>query len=195
METLHDTGAILLHLAMGLGLAASAGLRAFLPMLIVGLAARLDLVELAGGFAWLESWPAITVFAVAVAAELGADKFPVVDHFLDMFQMIVKPVAGALLAASVTTDWTPLYLVVFSVIAGAASAGVVHVTKSKLRLASSLTTAGTANPVLSLGEDAVALTASVGAILVPAVVALVFLVAVAVVWYGVWRIRRRPRAA
>ena len=161
---------VLVQLAMGIGLAASAGLRAFLPLLVVGAAGRLDLGPLAPAFRWLESWPALTVFGVAVATEILADKFPVIDHFLDAAQTFVKPVAGTILAASVLAELSPLQATVLGLITGGVSAGAVHAAKAKLRLASTVATAGMGNPLLSAGEDAVALLGSVTAVLAPLLV-------------------------
>ena len=79
-------------------------------------------------------------------AELLADKFPIVDHFLDAVQSFVKPVAGTILMASVLSELTPLQATVLGLIAGGTAAGAVHMGKAKLRLASSVTTAGHGQP-------------------------------------------------
>jgi hypothetical protein len=179
---------------MGIGLAACSGLRAFLPLFMVGLAGRLGLVTLSASFTWLESWAAILVFGVAVVAEMLADKFPVVDHILDSVQTFVKPIAGALVMATVVEDWTPLHVTVFWIIVGGSAAGVVHVTKAKLRLVSSATTAGLGNPVLSASEDVGALAGTVGSIVVPPVMVVVLAVGVLLAWIGLRRARRRRLA-
>jgi hypothetical protein len=183
---------VLVHVTMGIGLSACAGLRAFLPLFVVGLAGRLDLVPLSDSFTWLESWPSLVLFGAAVVVEVLGDKFPIVDHFLDSVQTFVKPIAGALVMATVVEDWTPLYVTVFWIIVGGSTAGLVHVTKAKLRLASSATTAGVGNPVLSTSEDAVALAGTVGSIAVPPVMVIVLVVGVALVWFTLRRLRRRP---
>ena len=118
-----DAAVLVAQLAMGISLAACAGLRAFLPMLVVGLAGKFDLVALSGSFEWLSGWPALTVFSVAVILELVADKFPGVDHFLDIIQTGAKPVAGALLVACVVTDLTPLQATVLGVVLGGSTSG------------------------------------------------------------------------
>jgi hypothetical protein len=187
--TLHDAGALALQIAMGLSLAACAGLRAFLPLLVVGAAGRMDYLPLTRSFEWLESWPALIVFGVAVAAELLADKIPVVDNFLDAVQGFVKPIAGTILMASVVTELPPLYVTVLALVLGGGAAGVVHLTKANLRVASTVTTAGTGNPVLSFIEDAGALLGSVAAIVVPVVVVLL----IALVLFLMWRMLRRGR--
>ena len=97
-------GIVLIHVSMGIGLAACAGLRAFLPLFVVALAGKLELVTLSDSFAWMASWPALIVFGVAVVAEVLSDKFPIVDNLLDSVQIFVKPIAGALVAATVVED-------------------------------------------------------------------------------------------
>ena len=163
---------LLLQILMGIGLAASAGLRAFLPLLVVGIAGRAGWVPLSESFAWLAGWPTLIVLGVAVLAEVLSDKFPAVDNFLDLIQVFVKPVAGAILVASVVTDLSPLQTTVLALILGSGTAGTVHVIKAKTRLVSTVSTAGAANPVLSVAEDTAALGGSVLALIVPLVMVL-----------------------
>jgi hypothetical protein len=186
------TGDVLVHVTMGIGLAACAGLRAFLPLFVVGLAGRLDLVTLSDSFTWLSDWPALAVFGAAVVIEILGDKFPFVDHVLDTVQTFVKPIAGALVMATVIDDWAPLYVAIFSIVVGGSTAGLVHLTKAKLRLASSVTTAGLGNPVLSASEDVGALAGTVGSIVIPPVTVLFMIVTVLLAWVALRRLRRRP---
>jgi len=185
---------VLVHVAMGLALSACAGLRAFLPLFAVGLAGRLGWVPLSGSFEWLGDWPALVVFGIAVVVELVGDKFPVVDHFLDSMQTVVKPIVGAMLMLTVVSDWAPLYLTLVWIILGGTLAGVVHLTKAKLRLASTVTTAGMGNPILSATEDVGALAGTVGALLFPVAVALLLLLAIVVSWIALRRFLRRSPA-
>lgn len=193
MESFWEHGSTLLvHVSMGIGLAACAGLRAFLPLFVVGLAGRLDLVPLSGSFEWLASWPALVVFGAALVVEVLADKFPVVDHLLDSVQTFVKPIAGALAMATVVEDWAPLYVTVFAVVVGGSAAELVHVTKAKLRLASSAATAGLGNPALSAAEDVGALAGTVGSITVAPVIVALLVLAGLLSWVALRRLRRRP---
>ena len=174
---LPDLLSLAVQVAMGLGLAACAGLRAFLPLLVVGLAGRLELVPLSESFSWLASGPALVVLTVAVVAELLTDKVPVVDHALDALGTLVKPVAGTLLAASVLTDLPPLPTAVLALCTGGAVSTGVHLTKAKVRLLSTAATAGIGNPLLSVLEDLGAVIGSVAALVVPLLVAALFLAA------------------
>ena len=192
--TLAEGAQLTAQLAMGISLAACAGLRAFLPLLIVGVAGRMDLVPLSSSFEWLSGWPAITVFSVAVVAELAGDKFPVVDNFLDVVQGFAKPVAGTILVAGMVTDLGGLQTAVLSIVTGGAVAGGVHLTKSSLRAASTVTTAGFGNPLLSFAEDGVSLAGSFLALIAP-IVAFVMMLVFFVVGILLLRKIRLPRAA
>ncbi len=199
-----DPMALLAQVAMGITLAACAGLRAFLPPLALGVASRGGLIELPREFSWLGSTPALTVLTIAVLVELLGDKVPVVDHFLDAAGTVLRPAAGALSGA------VPLVALVTGAssgrpdvagawiagIAGAVMGGIVstgvHLAKSHVRLGSSLLTAGIANPVISLAEDAAGIMGVVLALLLP--LAALALLVTAAVWMAL-ALRRRRRMA
>ena len=197
MESTLNQGFVLLtQIAMGVSLAACAGLRAFLPLLVVGVAGRMDVIPLTRSFEWLESGPALVVFGVAVVLELLADKIPFVDHVLDVAETFVKPVAGAVVVASVVTELSPLQTTVLAIIAGSSAAVVLHLTKAKLRLVSSATTAGVGNPVLSVTEDAVAVAGTLTSIVVPILALIVLIAGIILIWTLFRRISRSsPRGA
>ena len=188
---MEQVGTLAFQVAMGIGLAASAGLRAFLPLLVVSVAGKLGWVPLSDRFEWLATWPAEVVFGVAVVTELLSDKIPLIDNLLDTLQVWVKPVAGALLAIAVLTELEPLPAAALGIMAGASSAGIVHVVKAKVRLLSSALTTGLGNPILSLVEDAVALIGSILSVIVPFV--MVILLALAVLGVVVAIRRFAPR--
>jgi len=182
---------VVFQIAMGVSLAACAGFRAFAPLLVVGLAGRLELIALAERFDWLSSDAALIVLATAVIAEMLADKIPVVDHSLDLAATLVRPVAGALVVASPLTGFDPLLATVVGIVLGSTVAGGVHLAKSKTRLASTALTGASANPVLSVAEDAVSIGGSVLSIFLP----LLTFFLVCVLAYVAYRILRRRRAA
>ena len=182
---------VVAQVVMGIGLAASAGLRAFLPLLVVGIAGRADVLPLGESFGWMESTPALVVFGVAVVTEILADKIPVVDSILDAAQMFVKPVVGTILVASVVTELSPLQATVLGIATGGVTAGAVQILKAKTRLLSTVSTAGIANPVLSIGEDAGSLAGSVASIVLWPL-ALVALGAVFSLYVLIFARRRRP---
>ena len=190
-------GSIVLQVAAGVALAACCGLRAFLPPLVIGLAARLGVggmflgpgFELQESFAWMASTPALVVFGSALVLEALADKVPWVDHALDTVQTAVRPLAGGLVVAASLTDLDPLPAAVIGLLLGGSIAGWVHVAKANTRLLTTAGTGGLASPLVSLAEDGLALLGTVLGVLLGGF-ALVLL-AFAGLFLGVWLRRRR----
>jgi len=158
-------------LALAIALAASAGLRAWLPLLLAGGLARLGVLDLGPSFQFLASTKALVLFGAATAIEIVGDKIPAVDHALDVIGTPLRPAAGALLAASVLGTVTdPLTSLVVGTAVGAPSALMPHAVKSAVRAASTTVTGGIANPLLSFVEDAISLVTFILAVLVPLLV-------------------------
>lgn len=175
--------------ALGVGLAATAGLRAWLPLFLVGLLGRLGVVEIGDHFRFIASTPAIVLFAVATVVEVVADKVPAVDHALDLVSTVLRPAAGALLTASAIYQVKdPLISVVIGLAVGAPVALAPHAAKSAVRAASSATTAGVANPFVSFLEDGLTLGLLILVIVLP-------ILSVAVLGVLVWLLVRRKRPA
>jgi len=178
-------------LALGIALAACAGLRAWLPLLLASLLARAGWLDLGPSFQFLASNRALLLFAVASLIEIVGDKVPAVDHALDAIGTPLRPAAGALLAASVMGHVSdPLTALALGTAVGAPAALVPHAAKTVLRAASTTFTGGLANPILSLIEDGASFVLFVLAVLVPLVV--VSLLALAVILIA--RRLRRPSA-
>lgn len=155
-------------LALAVALAAAAGLRAWLPLLATGLLGRLGVIEVAPSFSFLSSTPALVLFSVATVLEVAADKIPAVDHVLDAVSSFLRPAAGVLVAASVMWQVTdPLWALGLGLVVGAPAAAVPHALKSGARVVSSAGTGGVVNPLLSVVEDAVALSLLIMAVLAP----------------------------
>ncbi|MGC4744567.1 DUF4126 domain-containing protein [Micromonospora sp. DT201] len=182
----------------GTGLAASAGLNAYIPLLILGLLGRYsDLIDLPSGWTWLGNGWVIVILAVLLAVEVVADKVPVVDHINDVVQTVVRPTAGGLAfgagssSETVTVSdpgsffsshqWVP-------VVTGVLLALGVHLLKSAARPVINATTAGFGAPVASTAEDATSVVVSLVAIILPVLVLVVLLGLVVFIY---WFIRRR----
>jgi hypothetical protein len=188
MEAL-DLAQIVPSLALGIGLAACAGLRAWAPLLLLGALARWGVVDVSPSFRFIAGNRALILFGVATVVEILGDKIPAVDHTLDAIGTVLRPAAGSLLAASVLWSISdPLTALALGVAVGAPSSLVPHAAKSMLRLASSATTGGLANPVLSLLEDATTLLLFALTVVLPIVAAALVLVAAFLV---VRKLRRR----
>lgn len=144
------------QLMLGMGLAACAGLRAWLPLLLLSVMARTGYITLGAGFDFLAREDALIVLGVATVIEIVADKVVGLDHLLDAIGTIARPAAGALMASAVLVDLDPLAAAILGLIAGGASSLLVHSSKSIVR---AKTTAlvpihgGAGNAVISTAED------------------------------------------
>lgn len=185
-------GSLILALLLGLGLSASTGLNTFLPLLLLSAAAKFQIagITLGGSFNWLASDAAIIVLIIACVAELIADKVPAVDHFLDSIGTFVRPVAGAVAAASVLTDVDPMVAALVGIMMGAPTSLGFHTLKAGTRVASSAATFGCANPVISVAEDVLAFILSILAIFAPVLVP----IALGLIILVLWRVMKRIRA-
>ncbi|MFI5931484.1 DUF4126 domain-containing protein [Actinoplanes sp. NPDC051494] len=190
----------MLEVLTGSGLAASAGLNAYIPLLIMGLLARFtDAINLPSGFQWVSNGWVIAILVALLAVEVVADKVPVVDHVNDIVQTVVRPTAGGLVfgagsssqTATVTDpgaffgshQWVP-------VAAGVVIALCVHTFKAAARPVVNATTAGVGAPVASTAEDITSVVLSLLAIILPVLVLVALVLLVAAGW---WVVRRRAQ--
>jgi hypothetical protein len=157
----------LIVVAAGIMLAASAGLRAFMPLFGVGLASRFFGWSIAPSMEWMASDVGLVGLGIAMVVELVADKVPLVDHTLDVLHTVVGPLAGALVAFSLAADMPPAIGALVALALGAPVAGGVHLIAAVTRVKSSVMSAGSFNPALSLVEDVVTVAAIAIAIFIP----------------------------
>ncbi|MEW5958948.1 MAG: DUF4126 domain-containing protein [Chloroflexota bacterium] len=180
------------NLATAFGLSASAGLNAYLPLLVVALVARYtDLLKLNEPWEVLTNGWVIGTLVVLLLIEMTVDKIPAVDTVNDVIQTIGRPLAGAILFAAgsgVVGDLHP----VLAIIAGLILAGGVHAAKAVARPAVTATTGGLGNWAVSLIEDILALISTILAILVPVIVVLVTVFLLLLILW--WQSRRRANA-
>jgi len=182
---------VLLSLCVGIGLAAACGFRVFVPLLITSLSVKTGHLEVAESFAWLGSDAALASFAVATAFELFAYYIPWLDNALDTVASPCAVVAGTVVMASFVPEMDPWLKWSLSVIAGGAAAGAVQSVTAVVRGASTATTGGLANPVVSTAEAAASTGLSATAVFLPAIAALGI---VGMVGFVGWKVAARaPR--
>ncbi len=175
-------------LATAFGLSSSAGLNAYIPLLILALLARFTpLIELGEPWALLTNGWIMLLLSILLLIEIFADKVPVIDSINDVIQTFIRPTAGAILFAASTQQSIHLHPV-FAMACGVVLAGGVHVIKAGARPVLTATTGGTANPVVSTLEDIVATVTSLVAIILPYLV-LAWLALCIVI--ALWLLRRR----
>jgi len=174
------------------GLSASAGLNAYIPLLLVGLLARYtELINLSSPWDTLASPWIILMLCVLVIIEMVADKVPAVNHVNDLIQTLIRPAAGAIAfaaSANVVTDINP----VLALASGLLIAGSVHVAKAgAVRPMVTATTGGVGNVPVSIAEDVVSTVLSILAIITPILVGTLLVIFAAFLIY--WLYRRSNR--
>lgn len=201
----------MLSMLTGSGLAAAAGLNAYIPLLLVGLLSRYtEVLPLPAAWAWLEHPLAIGAFGVLFALEFFADKIPAVDTVNDVVQTVVRPTSGGITFGAGASAFTPDLAAasagaaagpagaaaeagggqIWPIAAGVCIALVLHVLKALARPVLNAVSFGVAAPVVSVLEDIASAAMAVFAIVVPI---LVLVVLPAVVGVGIWAVLRRRR--
>ncbi|QNO36346.1 DUF4126 domain-containing protein [Protaetiibacter sp. SSC-01] len=188
----------MLELLTGAGLAAAAGLNAYIPLLVMGLAARFDWIVLPGGWTWLSNEWVLVIIGVLLVVEIVADKVPAVDSVNDWIQTVVRPASGGIVfAGGIGTEtvavedpesfftsgaWIPIAI-------GIGLALLVHLGKMLVRPVANLATAGVAAPVLSTAEDGL----SLGMVLLALVAPVLVLIGLVLMVVGFFLLRRSIR--
>ena len=180
---------LLLGIFSAFGLSASAGLNAYIPLLVVGTIEHYfpNTLKLATPFDLLANPWILILLGVLVIIEMIADKVPAVNHINDLIQTIVRPAAGAVAfaaSANVITDVNP----VLALACGLLVAGSVHTVKAAaVRPAVTATTGGAGNIPVSIAEDIIATVASIIAVVLPIIAAALTIVLLTLLlwwWYS-----------
>lgn len=177
----------------GVAMSAACGFRVFIPPLVAGIAAMFGYITLPPDFLWLSSPPALIALGAAAAVEVAAYYVPWLDHLLDTITTPAAVVAGTLLTASFITDMSPWLRWTVAVVAGGGVSGAVQVSTVLLRGASTGTTGGFGNFVVSTFEAVSAVGLSVTALAVP-LLAIGFLILVLLA-AAVFLMRRRAKSS
>jgi hypothetical protein len=178
------------------GLSASAGLNAYIPLLVVALLGRFtNLIHLNSPFDALTSWWIIGLLVFLSAIEFFADKVPAVNHVNDAIQTFVRPTAGAIAfaaSAQVISHTHP----VLALASGLLIAGSVHVVKAAaIRPAVTAVSAGAGNVPVSMAEDLTATVLSIVSVIVPVVIACILVLVTAYIVFRLWRRAHHPAQA
>jgi len=176
------------------GLSASAGLNAYIPLLVVALLGRYtNLIKLSAPWDTLTNGWVIGVLVALTTIEFFADKFPAVNHANDLIQTFVRPAAGAIVFAASANVFTDIHPAL-ALTAGLLVAGGVHAVKSvAVRPVVTATTAGAGNIPISILEDFISAVMSFLAVVIPILVGLfLILLAILIFWFFARR-KRTPR--
>lgn len=177
---------LMIALLVGIGLAAAAGLRIFLPLFGLALGSWLNYIPVQGDMVWLATPAAIVALGAATVLEIGGYYFPLVDHLLDTVAAPGAIIAGTLMTASLITGIDqPMLQWSLALIAGGGTAGIVQAGSMLARATSTATTGGLGNPVVATGEWLGSLALTLTAILAP------ILIVLALAGLVLWAWRRR----
>jgi len=166
----------LMAICVGIGLSAACGFRVFVPLLGLSIAANAGHLELADTFEWVGTPVALGIFAVATALEIGSYYIPWLDNMLDTIATPAAIVAGTMTSGAMAADMSPVLQWGLAAILGGGSAGAVQAASVLVRGASSATTGGLGNPVVSTGELAASTATTLLALLIPALAIVAVLV-------------------
>ncbi len=159
----------LLAVFLGVGLSAACGFRIFFPLFIMSIASISGNLELSQGFEWIATYPALITFGIATLSEILAYYIPWVDNLLDAIATPAAITAGVIVMAAAVGDMNPLLKWTLAVIVGGGIAGTLQGFTGLVRLASSATTGGLGNPVVSTMEAGGSFILSILAIFLPIV--------------------------
>jgi hypothetical protein len=152
---------------LGISLAAAVGFRIFVPLLVMSIASMTGYLNVSSGFEWIGTLPALIIFGAALIFELAAYFIPIMDNLLDTISGPTAVIAGSIVMASSIVELDPLIKWTLAIIAGGGAAGLVQSLTAITRGASSLTTGGIGNHVVSTTEAGASFGISIFAILFP----------------------------
>lgn len=186
-------------IATAFGLSTSAGLNAYIPLLVVAIIGRVstmtswNLIRLREPWDTLTSWWIIGLLAVLLVIEMTVDKIPAADTINDVVHTVIRPAAGAILFAANANAITDIHPVL-ALSCGLFLAGGVHAVKATARPVVTATTAGVGNPVVSVLEDVLATIISILSVLIPVLMAAILVVVLTTLAWLWWRRRSRRQA-
>ena len=177
---------------LGIGLAASAGFRVFLPLFALSFAAYLGVWELNDNWQWIGSLTALITLGIATVVEIFAYFIPWVDNALDTIALPLAGIAGTAAVVSTASNMDPVITWSLAIIAGGGTATAIKGANATGRLASTGTTGGLANPLVSTVETGAAVAVSTASILVPPIAAILVIIILLII-FRIYR-KIRPRA-
>ncbi len=185
-----EISTVIISVFLGLGLAAAAGFRVFMPLLALSVANHFNMIPLGESFSWLGSYAAMTSLGIATILEIGAYYIPWVDNILDTIAVPLAAIAGTGVMAASVTELSPMLTWGLAVIAGGTTAGAIKGASAGTRLMSSAKTAGIGNPLVSTAETGASVTLILLAIIAPIIA---FIVVATILYFIFKMIKKMPK--
>ena len=144
---------VLTNLSTLLGTSWASGVNLYLTVAGLGIAQRMDLINLPGNLDSISGLPVIIVAILLYGVEFVADKIPFVDSAWDSVHTLIRPAGGATLAYLATAGAGPAVQLPVALLSGAVSMDS-HLTKATSRAAINTSPEPVTNSVASVSEDA-----------------------------------------
>ncbi|TYA71996.1 DUF4126 domain-containing protein [Seonamhaeicola marinus] len=157
----------IISICLGIGLSASVGFRVFVPLFALSLAAHFDYWALNESWQWIGSTTALITLGAATLVEITAYFIPYIDNLLDTIAVPLAGIAGTIVMLSTVANLDPAITWSLAIIAGGGTAAAVAGTSSTTRLASTATTAGVGNPIVSIIETGTSIIMSIISVVLP----------------------------
>lgn len=186
------TAETLISICLGIGLAASVGFRVFLPLFALSLAAHYNLWELNDNWQWIGSTAALITFGVATLVEILGYYIPFIDNLLDSIAVPLAAIAGTAVMVSTVADLSPAVTWALAIIAGGGTAAAISGGSGATRLASTATTAGIGNPIVSTVETGTSIVLTIVSLIVPVIGFLLVVLVLIIIFRLYKKIKSRP---
>jgi len=174
----------LFSIIIGIGLAASVGFRIFVPLFTLSLAAYFNVIPLNESWQWVGSTTAILILGIATIVEILAYFIPWLDNLLDTIAVPLAAIAGTAVMVATVSDLDPTITWALAIIAGGGTATAIKGSTSTTRLASTATTAGIANPIISTVETGTSIVMAIFSIFLP----IVAIILVAIIFWLIFKV-------
>ncbi len=185
---------IFISICLGIGLATAVGFRVFLPLLILSLAGHYEYIALNESWQWVGSLSAIIILGIATLIEIFGYFIPWFDNILDTIAIPLAAIAGTAVMVATISDLDPVFTWALAIIAGGGTAAAIKGNASALRLTSTATTGGVANPIVSTIETGGSTVMSIASIFFPIIAFILVILLFFVIFksYNIFRKKRTP---
>ena len=185
------TSETIISIFLGIGLAASVGFRVFLPLFALSLASYFNIWELNNSWQWIGSLAAVITLGVATIIEIFAYFIPWGDNGLDSFAVPLAAIAGTAVMVSTVANLDPVVTWSLAIIAGGGTATAIKGASATSRLASTASTGGLANPIVSTVETGTAIVVTTASIFAPILAAVLVVIILSFIFWIYRKIRPR----
>lgn len=174
---------LLLGICVGVSLSAACGFRIFVPMLVASVGVHFFGIHVNESLQWVGSWTALVVLSTATICEMFAYYIPWIDNALDLINTPLALLAGTILMSGMLPGLNPCLKWCVAGVLGSGAAGVTKVTSAVLRSASTATTGGLGNNLVSTTENFCSTVFSVLAFIIPVITFTIVIVSFVAIFF------------